>query len=164
MHLLAMRPHLTALYSQLEESFTRISWACATSPGHLQLPTRRPAFGTNCVLARHEHWPHEQRARLVEELHADKGVEDKRVVLRGAIRQAGGGHAKDARAAEHQRPHDRQLERALAHHRLQHLGAAQRAAITHPGHEIARVKELCMVHGWLGDGYLDPQTCHAEEG
>ena len=67
------------------------------------------------------------RARLVEQLHHDEGVEDERVVHAGALYGRGRRHAEQRVAVEDERAHGRQLERALARHRLQHLAPRRRS-------------------------------------
>ena len=58
---------------------------------------------------------------LVEELHEDKGVEDKGVMLGGALHAVGTGHPKHLIPKEHQPVHHSQLEHTLPHNVLGHL-------------------------------------------
>lgn len=63
---------------------------------------------------------------LVEQLHHDKDVENKGVVQRRAICQAGIGHAKHCIRMEHRSIHHHQLESALPRYRLQDLHSMHR--------------------------------------
>ena len=100
----------------------------AAPPSHLPRANHVPFLYRAAARGRHAR-PGAGRARLVEELHHDKGVEDQCVVHAGALHGGSRGHPEQRVAVEDERIHGHQLERALACHRLQHLAPRGRSIV-----------------------------------